>query len=34
MADGEKGMTWLRQGGRFEINLPRDIYLGGLFMRA
>jgi len=34
MADGEEGVTRLRQGGRFEINLPRDVYLGGDTLRV
>ncbi len=34
LADGEEGVTRLRQGGRFEINLPRDVYLGGDTLRV
>lgn len=34
MGDGEDGPTRLRQGGRFEINLPRDVYLGGDMLRV
>ena len=34
MADGDEGAIRLRQGGRFEINLPRDVYLGGDTLRV
>jgi superfamily II DNA or RNA helicase len=34
MGDGEDGAIRLRQGGRFEINLPRDVYLGGDLLRV
>jgi superfamily II DNA or RNA helicase len=34
MADGEEGEVRLRQGGRFEINLPRDVHLGGDMLRV
>jgi len=30
----QDGETRLRQGGRFEINLPRDVYLGGDTLRV
>ena len=30
----EDGEARLRQGGRFEINLPRDVYLGGDTLRV
>jgi len=34
LADGEEGMARLRQGAQFEINLPRDVYLGGDMLRV
>jgi hypothetical protein len=34
MADGQEGAVRLRQGGRFEINLPRDVFLGGDTLRV
>jgi superfamily II DNA or RNA helicase len=34
LAEGEEGAARLRQGGRFEINLPRDVYLGGDMLRV
>lgn len=34
LGDGEEGEVRLRQGGRFEINLPRDVYLGGDTLRV
>jgi hypothetical protein len=34
MGDGEEGVARLRQGGRFEVNLPRDVYLGGDTLRV
>ncbi len=34
LADGEEGVTRLRQGGQFEIDLPRDVYLGGDTLRV
>jgi superfamily II DNA or RNA helicase len=34
MGDGEDGEIRLREGGRFEINLPRDVHLGGDSLRV
>ncbi len=34
MADGEEGVSRLRQGGRFEINLFHDVHLGGDMLRV
>ena len=34
LGDGDEGEARLRQGGRFEINLPRDVYLGGDTLRV
>jgi len=34
MGEAEEGEARLRQGGRFEINLPRDVFLGGDMLRV
>ncbi len=34
LAEGDEGAARLRQGGRFEINLPRDVFLGGDLLRV
>ena len=34
LADGDEGEARLRKGGAYEINLPRDVYLGGDTLRV
>lgn len=34
MGDGEDGEARLRRGGQFDINVPRDVYLGGDTLRV
>jgi SNF2 family DNA or RNA helicase len=34
LGEGEDGQARLRRGGRFEINLPRDVFLGGDMLRV
>ena len=34
LADGEEGESRLRKGGQFEINIARDVHLGGDTLRV